>query len=167
MLLHRFNIYGKCYGLFCFCAIPLHYEIVFWYCYVNCMRITNLNLCHLLQHDKICMWAFSYLVCWTWKVHKGFYFDYFVFLNFLLSLYVCLFIGEKDWKKVVSIFLIFFFFITFFVFLLNLKSLKVIVPNFLEIFMVIDFLHYNKRCPCTWNDFNRFWLNSLVVVNRG
>ncbi len=93
--LHRFNIYGKCYGLFCFCAIPLHYEIVFWFCYVNFMIITNVNLCHLLQHGKICMWALSYLVCWAWKVQKGFYFDFFVFLNFLVSLYIFLFVWRR------------------------------------------------------------------------
>jgi hypothetical protein len=22
--------------------------------------------------------------------------------------------------------------------------------------------HYNKKCPCTLSDFNRFWVNSLV-----
>jgi hypothetical protein len=27
-------------------------------------------------------------------------------------------------------------------------------------------LHYNKRCPCTPNDFTRFWVNSLVVMNE-
>jgi len=25
---------------------------------------------------------------------------------------------------------------------------------------------YNKRCPCTPNDFTGFWVNSLVVVNK-
>ncbi len=26
--------------------------------------------------------------------------------------------------------------------------------------------HYNKRCPCMLSDFTRFWMNSLVVINR-
>jgi hypothetical protein len=26
--------------------------------------------------------------------------------------------------------------------------------------------HYNKRCPCTPNDFIGFWLNPLVVMNE-
>jgi len=26
--------------------------------------------------------------------------------------------------------------------------------------------HYNKRCPCMPSDFIRFWVNSLVVINK-
>jgi len=27
-------------------------------------------------------------------------------------------------------------------------------------------LHYNKRYPCMSSDYTRFWMNSLVVVNK-
>jgi hypothetical protein len=26
--------------------------------------------------------------------------------------------------------------------------------------------HYNKRCPCTPNDFTRFWVNSRISMDR-
>jgi hypothetical protein len=26
-------------------------------------------------------------------------------------------------------------------------------------------IHYNKKCPCTPNEFTGFWVNSLVIVN--
>ncbi len=31
---------------------------------------------------------------------------------------------------------------------------------------IYDFMHYNKRRPCMSSDFIRFWMNSLVLVNK-
>jgi len=49
----------------------------------------------------------------------------------------------------------FYTFITFFV-----------ICECISIFIVSILLHYNKRCPYTPSDFIKFWMNSLIIVNK-
>jgi len=102
---------------FVFVQFPCIMKFCFSFCYVNCMRIINVNLCGLLHHGKICMQHFL-----IWFVELEMFTKDFIliFLCFLIFLFLFTFIyfvcRRKILEKICSISLIFLFScITFFV----------------------------------------------------
>lgn len=88
---------------FVFVQFPCIMKFCFSFCYVNCMRIINVNLCGLLHHGEICMRHFLIWFVELEKFTKDFILISLCFLIFLFLLHLfILFGGEKDWRKFVQ-----------------------------------------------------------------
>lgn len=102
---------------FVFVQFPCIMKFCFSFCYVNCMRIINVNLCSLLHHGEICMRHFLIWFVELEKFTKDFILISLCFLIFLFLFTFIYFVWRrKRLEKICSIFLIFLFScITFFV----------------------------------------------------
>ncbi len=111
--------------------------------FVTPIGVAIVILCYLLQHGKRCMNAFSCVFVELEKFKGDFIL---ISLCFLIFSFLLIFFEEKKiGKKLIQFSYLLDFWHHFFLFFcLILRSFQTIVPNFLEIFMVFDFLVHNS-----------------------